>query len=280
MQSAATRASSSRSSGWTVRPLVALARRDFQIRRSYRVAFVLDLVLGLLNVVIYYFISRTFVDAETADLGAAPTYFAFALVGIAITTVVAATTSEVSAVIRQEQLTGTLEALVTQPVSPAQLSLGIAVLPAMFAVVRVALYLVIAALWLGVDLGGARWDGFFAVLAATALAMVAIGVLSCAVVLVVKRGEIIVAMVVFGMGLVGGAFFPVSVLPSWLEPIGRVVPTRFAFDGARGAIFSGSGWADDVAYLLLFAVVMLPLSLVLFVQALTVARRTGSLGQY
>jgi len=280
MRSGATDAWSSRSNGRRARAIVALVRRDFQIRRSYRVAFALDLTLGLLNVLIYFFISRTFVGAQTEHLGGAPSYFAFALVGIALTAVVQAAAIEVASVLRQEQLTGTLEALVTQPVAPTQLVLGLAALPSIYAALRVGLYLAVAALWLDVDFGNSSWSGFLAVLAATAAAMVAIGIVSCAVVLVVKRGEILVGMVIFGMGLLGGAYFPVSVLPGWVEVLGRIVPTRFAFDGARSAIFSGSGWGADVAYLVLFAAAVLPLSLLLFRQALAVARRTGSLGQY
>jgi ABC-2 type transport system permease protein len=280
MRSDATGAWTFQRSGRHARAILALIRRDFQIRRSYRVAFVLDLGLGFLNLLIYFFISRTFVDAQTEQLGGAPSYFAFALVGIALTSVIQAAATEVSTVLRQEQLTGTLEALVTQPISPAQLVLGLAALPSIYAMLRVALYLAIAALWLDVDFGQASWGGFLAVLTATAAAMVGIGILSCAVVLLVKRGEIIVGMVIFGMGLLGGAFFPVSVLPGWVEILGRVVPTRFAFDGARSAIFTGGDWSDDVAFLLLFAALVVPLSLLLFRQALAAARRTGSLGQY
>jgi ABC-2 type transport system permease protein len=262
------------------RPVVALLRRDFQIRRSYRVAFALDLFFGFLNLLIYFFISRTFLDAGTADLGAAPSYFAFAFVGIVLTVVVQAAASEAGAVLRQEQLTGTLEALVIQPVTSVHIALGLAALPFAYAVARVAFYLVIAALWLDVDVGRASWLGFVAVLAATGVAMLSVGIGSCAVVLLVKRGELLVGMVLLAMGLLGGAFFPISVLPAWLEAIGRVVPTRFAFDGARDAIFSGAGWGEDVAFLLLFSVVVLPISLLFFRQALAVARRTGSLGQY
>ena len=280
MSTAATGASSFRPRSGVLRPIVALVRRDFQIRRSYRIAFALDLSLGFLNLLIYFFISRTFVGASTESLGGAPSYFAFALIGIVLTVVIQAATTEIAHVLRQEQLTGTLEALATQPVSPTQLSVGLAALPVVFAMLRVVFYIAIGVVWLDLDVGGASWSGLLAVLLATGLAMLGVGIAACAVVLLVKRGEILVGMVMFGMGLLGGAFFPVSVLPSWLEALGRVVPTRFAFDGARDAIFTGGGWCDDVAFLLLFSVVVLPLSLLFFREALAAARRMGSLGQY
>jgi len=280
MSSVATSASSSRPRAGVVRPVAALVRRDFQVRRSYRAAFVLDLVLGFLNLLIYYFISRTFVDVGTADLAGAPSYFAYALIGIVLGVVVAAATTEVAFVLRQEQLTGTLEALATQPVSAMQLSLGLAALPLAFATFRVVFYLLVAAVWLDVDVGRASWEGLAAVVLATALAMLAIGVASSAAVLVVKRGDALVGMVIFGMGVLSGAVFPVSVLPAWLGAIGELLPMRFAFDGARSAIFEGRGWGADVGFLLVFSAVALPMSLVLFREALAAARRSGSLGQY
>jgi hypothetical protein len=86
----------------------ALIKRDFLIARSYRLALGLDLVLGVLNLLVYFFISKTFGDADPASLGAAPSYFAFAAVGVAMTTVINAATSTVSTRVREEQLTGTL----------------------------------------------------------------------------------------------------------------------------------------------------------------------------
>ena len=57
--SAVASASISRPSG-AVRPIGALVARDYRITASYRLAFVLDLFYGVVNLVIFYFISETF----------------------------------------------------------------------------------------------------------------------------------------------------------------------------------------------------------------------------
>jgi ABC-2 type transport system permease protein len=261
------------------RRVAALVRRDWRIRTSYRAAFVLDFVIGVLDLAVYYYISKTFTGVKTS-LDGAPDYFAFALVGIAVTTVITAAATGLALRVREEQLTGTLEALLTQPMSATQLALGMCAFPFLFATVRVGTYLLVGALLLGLDLSHADPLGFFLMLAAIGGAMSSIGILSGAIVLVIKRGDKLAALALFGMGLVGGAFFPVSVLPSWLEAIGRVVPTRFAFDGLRSALYSGSGWSDDALVLAGFTLVCLPISLWLFSRALDWGRRRGSLSQY
>lgn len=263
-----------------VRTVGAIVRRDFATRRSYRAAFILDGAFGFLNIAIYFFISRTFGDQSAHSIGNAPSYFAFVLVGITLTLVVQAATTETVRTLRQEQLTGTLEALMMQPVNPRDVSLGFAVLPTLYAMVRAAAYLTIVVLWLNLNVASTTWAEFVLMLAVTGAAMLAIGIAGCALVLVFKHGELIVGMVILLMGLLGGALFPVAVLPGWVEELAKIVPTRYAFDGARAAVYGGSGLETDVLALALFAAIAIPISLVLFRQAMTTVRRAGSLGQY
>jgi ABC-2 type transport system permease protein len=276
---AATRASSSSRAPW-FQPVSALVRRDWQVRRSYRAAFVMDFVVAVMDLVVYYFIAKTFTGATTASLQSAPTYFAFALVGIAVTLVINSTTIGLALRVREEQLTGTLEALVAQPISAIQLAIGMCGFPMLFATARVVVYLLVGGVFLGVDFSHASWLGFVVMIAAMGFALSSIGVMSGAVVMVIKRGETFTGLVIFTLGLIGGAFFPISVLPDWLEPIGKLVPTRFAFDGLREALYKGVGWENDALILFAFGLVLFPASTWLFAKALNWARSRGSLSQY
>jgi ABC-type multidrug transport system permease subunit len=260
--------------------LGALIRRDYVLARSYRLAFFLDLVFGVLNLVIFYFISKTFGGTPTKDLGAAPTYFAFAALGISVMVVMEAASIGLANRIREEQLTGTLEALVTQPITAVELAFGLTGYPFLFAMSRAAFYVVVAGVFLGLDLGRTDWVGFVLVLAVTGAALASIGIFLGAVVIVVKRARVVASLVTFALGFLGGAFFPISVLPGWLEPIGRIAPTRFAFDGLRAAVFRGGGWGTDLLALAAFSAVALPVAVWLFSVALRATRRSGSLLQY
>jgi ABC-2 type transport system permease protein len=270
----------SRPSPSTAAPLLALARRDYSIFSSYRFALVFDLLYGLIDLLIYFFISRTFEDASTADLGGAPSYFAFVTVGIVITLVIGAASAEVGWRLREEQLTGTLETLVAQPIRSWQIALGVAGWPFAFAFARAAFYLFVAATLLDVDLSRASWAGGFLVLLAAALALLGLGIALGALVVAFKRGNNIVAFVSVILGFAGGAFFPLAVLPGWLEFIGKLLPTRFVFDGVRAALFAGSGWGGDALVLLGYSVIGLPLALWAFSTALRYAKRRGSLAEY
>jgi ABC-2 type transport system permease protein len=86
--------------------------------------------------------------------------------------------------------------------------------------------------------------------------------------------------IVYLMTILGGMLFPVSALPSWLQPLADLVPLRYAFDGARAALFTGADWERDALALAIWAVILWPLSLLGFARAGGFARRRGSLSEY
>ncbi len=260
-------------------PVGALASSDFLVQRSYRFALAYDLLWGLIDLVLYYFISRVVGRVPAADLGRAPSYFAFALAGLIMSLVVTSATSAIGERVRGEELTGTLEALCAQPVSSTELATGWAAFPLVFAAARVAVYMAVATVFLGLSADAIQWGGAVAVLCAASLSFLPLGILAAAATVVFKRGQNLVGIAIFAMTFAGGALFPLGVLPGWLEAIGKVLPTRFAFDGMRRALFGGS-WGPDAGILAAIGVVGIPIALRLFALAIERAKRDGTLAQY
>lgn len=268
------------SSAPRARVLAAVVRREYLIARSYRLTLASELLFGVLNLALYFYIAKVIEPVGGADLGGAPSYFAFAAVGVAFGVVFQAASGALARRVREEQLTGTLEALVAQPVAPAEIALGLVGFPFLFAMARVAFYLLAAALLLGLDLSRADPVGSVAVLLSAATALTGFGIALGALVLLVKRSTSLVGLLALATTFLSGAYFPLSVLPDWLEGLAKLVPIRFAFDGARAALFRGGGWGGDVVALLLFSGVALPLSLWLFSRALGLTRARGTLSEY
>lgn len=260
--------------------LAALAHRDFVLRRSYRLAFGADLAFIVVELLLYYFISDVVGPVPGADLGGAPSYFAFALAGIVMSLIIMSATADIANRIREEQLTGTLELLCAQPVRTWQLSYGTAAFPLLFALTRAAAYLAIAVLALDLSTDSTDWLGVATMLLSASMAFAPIGVLGAAATIVFKRGGAVAGVLVFAMTFVSGALFPISLLPDWLQAIGRAMPTRFAFDGLRAALYGGGGWLGDAAVLLAIAAVAVPAAVWTLTQALAHAKRLGTLAQY
>ena len=255
-------------------------RRDYAITRSYRNTFLFELAIGAIEILVYFYISRTFTHVSTGNLNGAPSYFDFAVVGIIVTVVIGATCTELANRVRQEQLTGTLEALFLQPLTTMEVALGLVAIPFLFAMVRAVVYLTLATAILGLTVTHANWLGTGLTLIVTGAAMCGIGIAAGAFVLVVRRGATFTALLLFAMGFVSGAVFPASLLPGWVQPIGEIVPTRFAYDGLRSTLFTGSNWGGDALALALFAAIGVPVAICLFAGALAWSKRRASLAQY
>lgn len=257
----------------------ALVRRDWRIMRSYRTAFVTDLTFGFLNLVAYYYISKTVRPRIHGGLDGAPSYFAFAAVGVALTVVLQASIVGIARRLREEQLTGTLEALLVQPVSTPELTVGLTGFPFVFAMARALLYLLLGAAFLGLRFGRCDWPGLILAFAVSGVAFAGLGVLLAGVVLVFKRADAIGAVSSFGLGLLGGAFFPTRVLPGWIRPLAGLAPTRYAFEAVRGALF-GRAWAGPTATLAIIALVTVGIGFTVFRLALRHVILQGTLNQY
>jgi ABC-2 type transport system permease protein len=78
--------------------------------------------------------------------------------------------------------------------------------------------------------------------------------------------------------VVSGVYYPVSVLPSWMEWLAKVSPATYALRGIRRSVLEGTGvaWAD-VWPLLLIGAASIPLGLWIFSRGEVYAKRHGKL---
>jgi len=72
----------------------------------------------------------------------------------------------------------------------------------------------------------------------------------------------------------------VSILPGWLQFIARLNPVTYALDGMRTALLGNAGFSallHPLAVLLGFAVVLLPVSMLIFSWSLRRTKINGTL---
>jgi ABC-2 type transport system permease protein len=83
--------------------------------------------------------------------------------------------------------------------------------------------------------------------------------------------------------ILAGFYFPRSVLPDWLEPVGAVLPITHALEALRSSLLAGAGWADlgsKLALALLTSFLFLVLGVVSLRRVDHELRRTGSLNLF
>jgi ABC-2 type transport system permease protein len=92
-------------------------------------------------------------------------------------------------------------------------------------------------------------------------------------------------LVEFGVTLLSGVYFPPTVLPEWLQKVGEWLPQTHALRATRlclsgKATLSHPVIVADIVFLLKFAVVTLPLGVLLFAAGMRKAQREGSLTRW
>ena len=115
------------------------------------------------------------------------------------------------------------------------------------------------------------------------LAHLPIGILSAGFLLVFKRGDPVTLSWVSLSALLGGLYFPLQVLPQWVQTVAQFLPFTHALEGLRQAVLNGKGLAElstQVAILGVFALVLLPFSLAFFAWTVRQAKRLGTLSQF
>ena len=260
--------------------LGAFLRRDAAVSMSYRIPFVLGFVQAGLSLCFLYFLSRL-VGPRIATSATHGTYFDFAVLGTTMLTLFNTSLLSMAQRLRGDQTSGTLEVLFTMPVRPSVAVLGSAVYQVAYAGLASCLTLVVAvALGLRFHATALSALGAVAGLVSALVLFVAVGVAFAAYVVVFKRGETLTGLVVAGLTLLGGVYYPVSLMGHGLRVVANALPFTWVLAVLRSCLLDGRVPAGRLAQVAVSAAVALPLALWVFSAAVHHAKRLGSLGQY
>ncbi len=263
--------------------LAAFIRRDWTIARSYRFAFLVGTLSSVGSLAIPFFLGRLIGhDASGARAGFSHGYFSFAAIGLVTLFVMHSGLTASANRLREDQTTGVLEALVASPTPVWILVLGGAAFDLLEAAASGVVTLLLGLALFGLDAQSSPTALGAAVLATLGLLVFALslGVVLAALTVVVKKATGAVGLLTTALSLLSGVYVPISVLPSSLEAVGRVLPFTWGLDALREALLDGEFAGGRIAALSAVDVLLLPASLALFGLALNWAKRQGSLTQY
>jgi ABC-2 type transport system permease protein len=264
--------------------LPAFLRRDLLVAWSYRMAFFSDFANLAAQMLLFFYIGKLVPREALPSYGGVQAgYLEFVTLGIVINVFVQVALTRMADALRQEQMIGTLEALLVTPTATATLQLGSAVFDLVYMPIRTAVFLGFMVLFVGIELDASGMLPSAAILLAFIPFVWGLGIASAAAILTFKRGSGFMGLGALLLGLTSGAFFPLALLPGWIAAIAEYNPLAIAIDGLREALLGGTGWAGvghDVALLLPMSTLALLAGSILFRLALQREQRRGTLGLY
>src|SRR5204862_3062952 len=160
-----------------------------------------------------------------------------------------------------ERWEGTIEYTFMAPLSRPVHLFGMGLFAIVYGVVRAVLLFGVVAAFFSLHLPDANYVAALVVLMIASISFIGIGMLTAVLPLISPEKGMQLGFAAQGILLVvSGVYYPVSVLPEWMQWIAQISPATYALRGIRRSILDGVGiaWAD-VWPLLVIGTICIPL---------------------
>jgi ABC-2 type transport system permease protein len=184
-------------------------------------------------------------------------------------------------VIALERWEGTIEYTLMAPIRRLTHMAGQTIFAVTYSMIFTAIILAVTVVLFNIDLSNANLPAATVVLLSGSLSFVGIGVMgSILPLLFPERGSQMTHVIVAILLLVSGVYYPVDVLPEFLQSVSVASPATYVLRGVRSALLDGVGvsalWSEILSALLI-GMVTIPIGLWVFGLAERYAKRTGKL---
>jgi ABC-2 type transport system permease protein len=255
--------------------LYGVVERNLYLTKRYLLWDLAFLLWTIANTLTIVFISRG-VDLSAAEQNELATKL---LVGGVIWAFLGIIFEIVTETVAWERWEGTIEYTFMAPVSRPVHLVGMGVYAVLYGMVRAAAVFVAVVAFIGIHVPNANYPASIALLSIASVSFIGIGMMTAVLPLVSPEKGTQLGFVAQGLMLVvSGVYYPVSVLPEWMQAISKISPATYALRGIRASVLTGAGlaWAD-VWPLLVIGAFSIPIGLSIFKVGERYAKKTGKL---
>jgi ABC-2 type transport system permease protein len=164
------------------------------------------------------------------------------------------------------------------PLSRAVHLLGMGAFAVLYGVLRTAALFAVVALFFGLEFPAADFAAALVLLAVASISFVGIGMVTAVLPLISPEKGAQLGFIAQGLLLVvSGVYYPVEVMPGWMEALAAISPATYALEGIRGAVLDGEGIGDELLPLVVIGAISIPAGLAVFRAGERYAKRHGKL---
>jgi ABC-2 type transport system permease protein len=255
--------------------LGGIVERNIYLTKRYLLWDLAFMVWTIANTLTIVFIARA-VDVTPAQENELATKL---LVGAVIWAFLGIIFEFVTETVAWERWEGTIEYTFMAPLSRPTHLFGMGAYAVLYGLIRATILFFVVAAFIGVHMPHANFGAALALLAIASFSFIGIGMMTSVLPLISPEKGAQLGFVAQGMMLVvSGVYYPVDVMPEWMQAIAKISPATYALRGDRAAIVDGAGlaWAD-VWPLLVIAAVAMPVGLAIFRVGERYAKKHGKL---
>jgi ABC-2 type transport system permease protein len=187
----------------------------------------------------------------------------------------------ISEMISWEHWEGTIEYTFMAPVHRFTQMVGTCIYSIVYGMLHTAIILAVIAAFFHLDLAHANLAGAALVLLAGSLSFIGVGIMAAVLpMLFTERGSQMTHVIQAVLLLVSGVYYPIEVLPDWMQPVARLSPATWVLEGMRRSLLDGAPTGSLLGFivpLVLTGLLAIPLGMVVFGWGERYAKRTGAL---
>jgi ABC-2 type transport system permease protein len=267
---------------WEARASLAFVERNLYLVRRY---WHLELAFLIFNVASA--MSVLYIGKAQMEMGGGGTQegqldlVLFLGIGTVVWAYLRAVFSNVGEMVAWERWEGTIEYTMMAPISRLAHMLGVSLFSIIYGLIRSALLLGVLSLFFSVDLSRANIVGATVILLAGSISFLGFGIMAAVFPLLFpERGEELTFVISSILLLVSGVYYPISVLPGWMQPLATISPATYVLEGMRASLLEGKPTQDLGPYLLpilILGALAIPIGIAAFNWGERYAKRTGRL---
>ena len=187
----------------------AVMRRDLHVYLTYRTRLVSQVLTAIFSLTLFYYVSRLVYVKGFPSHNA---YFGFVVVGIALISVMYSCFS-IAELVRQELIAGTFDRLLLSPFGAVRSVIAMTLFPIAYSFVLAGITLGLGCAIFGLQLHWSTVPLSIPLMLLVLLSFLPFGILFAALTVVIKQGTVATTWVIALLSIVGGLYFPVSLLP-------------------------------------------------------------------
>ncbi|MSR76715.1 MAG: ABC transporter permease [Candidatus Omnitrophica bacterium] len=261
--------------------IIAFFRRDYLERATYKSAFFLELGGILANLITFYYIQKLFITAHPAALQPyGGDYFAFVLIGLAFSGYQSTALNSFSTALRQEQMQGTLEAILLTPTRIETVMLAGSIWNFLVTTLKILAHLMLGVVFFHLDLSKMNLLSVIVTLIFTIISLSSLGLFSAGYTLVHQKGDPVNFVINAASRFFSGVYFPITMLPIGLQYVAKIIPLTHALNAMRDSLLRGYSLTQihsDLLWLILFSLILFPSGIFYFYKSVEKAKKEGTL---